>query len=300
MCGDLGYGCTNVAESTMTAQSCEKLIFEGETHRLAAMPLEDYFQRESLDSPFAMISTALYRGYIGTWEIKDDRLFLKSIVVPEFRFEEAPPKMSVEPHDVPLKKIFPTAATPVFADWYTGELRCPQGEMLEYIHSGFGSVYEADILIAVEAGVVTNTTKRENSRQRLLEDRASFADAICGSCDYRKRLRIPPEFWDRLWLPIAPVWCASCKDVTLANHDEQPLCCLECGSYDLLQPIKMRGRGGWKMAWRLLRHGLKHGPGSTTLQFDGHEVVLGRPEYRCPKCQQYHLKFEEVTVSDYF
>lgn len=37
----------------------------------------------------------------------------------------------------------------VFAHWYTGQLRIPDGEQIEYMHMGFGSQYERDILVTV-------------------------------------------------------------------------------------------------------------------------------------------------------
>ena len=48
-------------------------------------------------------STSCYRGYIGVWEIKDKKLFLKNI---KGRYK--------------LK-----ADKPVFASWYTGDLHIP-------------------------------------------------------------------------------------------------------------------------------------------------------------------------------
>lgn len=43
---------------------------------------------------------------------------------------------------------------PTMASWVTGELRVPQGELLHYVHGGFASVYERDLLLAVEKGRV--------------------------------------------------------------------------------------------------------------------------------------------------
>ena len=32
--------------------------------------------------------------------------------------------------------------TPIFAEWVNGIIRIPQGELLEYVHMGFHSIYE--------------------------------------------------------------------------------------------------------------------------------------------------------------
>jgi len=50
----------------------------------------------------------------------------------------------------------------VFAHWFTGRLRAPQGKMLQYIHMGFNSTYEFDLLIEIDRGVVTRTKLKSN------------------------------------------------------------------------------------------------------------------------------------------
>ncbi|MFZ4711843.1 MAG: hypothetical protein ACOYMH_18585, partial [Zwartia sp.] len=53
-----------------------------------------------------------------------------------------------------LADVFPDYPNGVFAHWFTGELRCPQGERLRYVHRGFDSKYEKDLFITVRSGVV--------------------------------------------------------------------------------------------------------------------------------------------------
>lgn len=55
-----------------------------------------------------------------------------------------------------MSYVFPDFPDGVFAHWYTGELRCPMGELLNYVHGGYGSTYEQDLFIEVENGVVVN------------------------------------------------------------------------------------------------------------------------------------------------
>jgi DNA-directed RNA polymerase specialized sigma subunit len=56
---------------------------------------------------------------------------------------------------------------PLLADWFTGVLRVPRGEMLAYVHMDFESIYEQDLLINVERGRVTG--------QRIQDNRDRFA-----------------------------------------------------------------------------------------------------------------------------
>lgn len=55
--------------------------------------------------------------------------------------------------DNALESVFSTRS-PVFAEWFSGKLRIPLGETLQYVHMGYGSLYEKDLFIAVEKGIV--------------------------------------------------------------------------------------------------------------------------------------------------
>ena len=51
----------------------------------------------------------------------------------------------------------------MFAHWYSGQVRLPMGQQLKYVHGGYGSTYEQDLLIDFDQGVVTQSTLRHNS-----------------------------------------------------------------------------------------------------------------------------------------
>ncbi len=50
----------------------------------------------------------------------------------------------------------------VFAEWFSGEIRVPMGEMLEYVHMDYYSVYEKDLFITMENGIVIGQTTKSN------------------------------------------------------------------------------------------------------------------------------------------
>lgn len=135
----------------MTAQFAERLHYQGEDVAMCTNPLSDYFAMSGLSSPFGYDCTALARGYIGSWEIVDDRLYLIGL---GGLFEDSP-QMS-------LTTIFPGFPDRVFAHWYSGTIRIPQGKLLQYVHAGYGSTYERDLLLDVERGVVVATRVRQN------------------------------------------------------------------------------------------------------------------------------------------
>ena len=56
-----------------TAQYPDKIIYNGKEYDLHSNPLEEYFQKNPDKKPKAtMISTALWRGYVATFEIKNN------------------------------------------------------------------------------------------------------------------------------------------------------------------------------------------------------------------------------------
>jgi len=136
----------------MTAQLSETIMYEGESRSLLSCPLSDYFSLTNTPSPFQMNCTALWRGYLGRWEIKKERLYLIQL---DAEFDDD--------NEITLQDIFPGFSERVFAHWYTGELRIPDGEQMKYEHIGFASQYERDILIQVKQGVVEKVLVRNNA-----------------------------------------------------------------------------------------------------------------------------------------
>ena len=131
----------------MTAQIAEILHYQGRKQRMCTEPLGDYFALAGITPSFEFSSTALWRGYVGTWAIEEGRLYLIKI--------SGTAEVNDEIKDVGLVDLFPQYPNGVFAHWFSGELRCPQGGLLKYVHGGYGSVYEEDLFIDVLKGVVT-------------------------------------------------------------------------------------------------------------------------------------------------
>jgi hypothetical protein len=135
----------------MTAQFGERLKYEGEDVTMATTPLDQYFREIGVAPPFVVDCSALWRGYIGSWEIRSNRLYLLSLMG---RLEDG--------SDINLGKIFPNTSGIVFANWYSGKIRVPRGKRLTYVHQGFASTYEQEIIIQVKNGEVVSTEKISN------------------------------------------------------------------------------------------------------------------------------------------
>ena len=136
----------------MTAQFGEKLIYEGERVSMFSEPLRDYFAQCGHQPEFELTYTALWRGYVGTWEIADNRLYIIGLT-----------GTLKDGTDADLATVFPGHPDRVFAQWYSGTLRIPEGKPITYVHMGFESTYERDRLITIENGIVTGVEVVENS-----------------------------------------------------------------------------------------------------------------------------------------
>jgi len=135
----------------MTAQIAEKLLYEGQERAMCTEPLGDFFALGGESPAFANTNTALWRGYVGTWEIVNDRLYLVGL---SGTLEDGA--------KATLETVFPGYPDRVFAHWYSGTLRLPDGKRLEYVHMGYASNYESDILISIQRGMVVASTTRHN------------------------------------------------------------------------------------------------------------------------------------------
>lgn len=144
----------------MTAQAGERLFYKGEETWMAAEPLNQYLQNRN-DIKFISPSTACWRGYFGQWEIKDNKLYLIGL------------KAYLEGYrEVDLSYLFPRQKQ-VIADWFSGKIRVPQGEMLDYVHMGYASLYERDLILEINNGELVNeyVVQNEEEFQERLKDK---------------------------------------------------------------------------------------------------------------------------------
>ena len=128
----------------MTAQVHEKLIFEGEERTMAFCPPIPENRHRCFGLP--PLTTACWRGYVGTWEINNGLFYLVAI----------------------NEQFCLPDGEPILADWFSGTLRIPKGDILQYVHMGFGSVYEQEEHVKIEKGVVVAT--------RIIDNRGKMHD----------------------------------------------------------------------------------------------------------------------------
>jgi len=131
----------------MTAQIKEILLYKGNKVGMATEPLNPYLKNRK-DINFESQSTGCWRGYLGFWELRDKKLFIVKLIVTKDK-------------QVDLNYLFP-GQNEVFADWFSGEIRIPQGEMLKYVHMGYQSIFEKDLFLKFKKGVLIDERVIDN------------------------------------------------------------------------------------------------------------------------------------------
>lgn len=127
----------------MTAQVDEILIFDGNRTSIVFHPplpsshpgIIKVDNRDSKNVDPVIGSSACWRGYIGTWEIQNDRLYLIDIVGCYQMIDN----------------------NPIFADWVSGLMRVRQGKLVYCDRSG-AKIYEQEIHLRIEQGQVIEST----------------------------------------------------------------------------------------------------------------------------------------------
>ena len=152
-----------VASSSLafaTLQIPDKIIYDGKKYKLLSNPLESYFEKNPGKRPEdTRQSTALWRGYVATFEIKDNQLYVKDIEI-EIGLPTYKNGFHIGPWKSVMKKVFPKQKL-VKADWVT-ELLIVQTRKV----AGHGNIQEYDdILLEIDKGKVIKTKTFKNAQE---------------------------------------------------------------------------------------------------------------------------------------
>ena len=155
----------------MTTQSPETIILDGQKRITYNLPLDTY---TPLPKFYAMTSV-LWRGYRGTWEVRNKELYLLNLFGTiehpidtettyhtRFNFEtnEFEPFAKTKPKhlEIDIKNVFPDAPRDgVFASWFSGEINIPQGEI---ILRGLNNKYEDYLTLSFKNGILESQVVR--------------------------------------------------------------------------------------------------------------------------------------------
>ena len=164
----------------MTAQAPDILILEGRKVELLSNPLEAFWDEAHPRPRFVPATTASWRGYVATWALENDRLLLVRVegsVCVDESGEIVPGRLdfmqesigfgpnSTKTAPVSLQRLFPGVGGPIPATWFTGELRIPEGGCVAYMHMGYGSIYESELLLQINRGIVASSRRIETGEK---------------------------------------------------------------------------------------------------------------------------------------
>ncbi|MCB1052469.1 MAG: hypothetical protein H6510_14495 [Acidobacteria bacterium] len=145
----------------MTAQIPDRIILEEKVYYLQTNPLDHWLANHPEMRTFEASSTACWRGYYATWEIAGAEMILKQI----HKCHE-PEDENFNPEDYSkstIKRLFP-GQKKVVADWFSGTLIIPYGEMVNYVHMGYASTYEHYFLLAIKQGIVVKKLQFDHDK----------------------------------------------------------------------------------------------------------------------------------------
>jgi hypothetical protein len=152
----------------MSTQLPDKILKDGDWMDLYSNPLEQYWIAAHKSRPSFYPRFNCKRGYVASWEIKDNSLFLNDIVG---SFEKRILFFIKRSAACSLKWLFPKLTHKhkrVKATWFSGKLRIPRGKMMFYEHSGYDSRFEKEQIITVDHGEILKVVLLDNVQHELI------------------------------------------------------------------------------------------------------------------------------------
>ena len=134
------------SQAGATAQASDYFLYKDEILLLHVNPQEQLFrERKELRLKSNVFSTGNGRGYIATFLVEKDALYISWITIQKRDLEKKRSSLEVSV----LDEVFPTKEERKIA-WYFGLLVAPKGKITGYVHFSYASQYEGYILERLE------------------------------------------------------------------------------------------------------------------------------------------------------
>jgi len=144
-------------KSFATGQAPDYLIIDKDTLFIQSNPLEEYFKDHPIpDNLITNLSSANWRGYVAYFKFVAGKLVVENIYKKDFK-ENSDGKTEYVRTSI-YKDLFGTN-TNFPCDFYSGLLICPSGDLIEYVHMGYSSVYQNYNLIEIKNGINIKSKK---------------------------------------------------------------------------------------------------------------------------------------------
>jgi hypothetical protein len=196
-----------------TAQTPDYLIIEKDTLKLHCNPLESFFEKNPLpDNTFKTISSGLWRGYIAYFKIKNNKLIVENIYkIRNYTDDQGTPKEElISIYNIAFKDI-----KDFECNFYNGVLICPLGEILEYVHMSYSSVYEKYSLFEIKDG--NYIKERLLSNQEFIDLKLKHFQKYKESEEYKKKLEETINYYKEAEIELEKEY----KDIKKENNKKR-------------------------------------------------------------------------------
>lgn len=150
----------------MTKQIGELFYYKGNKYISGSVPFNIYLEQKGIRT--IRINTSFWRGYSGKWEIKDNKLFLiamdAGIIKEGDDRDESDIRRSEDYLIVDLDYFFP-GQKEVFADWFSGNIALPCGELWWDSDFHWRVEHEQDLILEFKNGILINKSIHKNRDQ---------------------------------------------------------------------------------------------------------------------------------------
>ena len=200
-----------------TGQVPDYLIVDNDTIAIFANPLEQYFEKAGNREIIGLEgcgSTACWRGYKAIWELKNDSLFLTTIT----SCHSGDWCTDIKDADLELMFGDDYKNNSVFASWFTGDIMAPKGELVQYVHMGYGSIYEKELYLTFDNGIKIKERIKSNKK---ITDKIRF---------HKKEMEVSKHVQDTLfyyvkknvsWDTITTPWFMLCDEKYILTYNRR-------------------------------------------------------------------------------
>ncbi len=138
----------------MTTQIPDSIYYKKRFYPIYSEPLESILKNSELKSKLTVPNTACWRGYIASWSVIDNKLYLVEWTGYLKGGDEAN-----------ISDLFPNQ-TRVFADWFTGSIVLHMGSEIAY---DYIPKYEGTLSLKFERGVLISESEHWLTAEEIMK-----------------------------------------------------------------------------------------------------------------------------------
>ena len=138
----------------MTTQIPDSIYYKKASYPIYSEPLESVLKNSELKSKLTILNTACWRGYIASWSVTDNKLYLVEWTGYLKGGDEAN-----------ISDLFSGQAT-VFADWFTGSIVLHIGNVIAY---DYIPKYDGTLTLEFERGIIISESQNWPTAKEIMK-----------------------------------------------------------------------------------------------------------------------------------